>query len=59
MIKSIILNLLSALNVSKTIYITSGSLILIRQHYALIYNFDVRFVESCSVFLKTGWENLK
>ena len=39
--------------------ITSGSSILIRQHYALIYNFDVRFVEICLVFLKTGWENLK
>ena len=35
---------------------------LIRLHYALIYNFDIRFVEICLVsliFLKTGWENLK
>ena len=30
--------------------ITSGSSILIRQHYALIYNFDVRFVEICLFF---------
>ena len=39
-----------------------GSSILIRQHYAVIYNFDVKFVEICLVFLislKTGWENLK
>ena len=42
--------------------ITSGSPVLIRQNYALIYNFDVKFVEICLVFLiflKTGWENLK
>ena len=40
----------------------SGSSILIRQHYALFYNFDLRFVEICLVFLiflKTGSENLK
>ena len=30
--------------------ITGGSWILIRQHYALIYHFDVRFVEICLVF---------
>ena len=59
---SIILNLLSALNISKTMYITSVFSIFIRQHYALIYNFDASFVEICLVFLnfpKTGWENLK
>ena len=42
--------------------ITNGSSILIRQHYALIYNFDVRFVDIClvfQIFLETGWENLK
>ena len=30
--------------------ITSMSSILIRQRYALIYNFHVRFVEICLVF---------
>ena len=47
------------LNVSKTVYITSVFSILIRQHYVLIYNFDLRFVEICLVFLiflKTGWD---
>ena len=60
--RTLILNLLSALIVSKMVYITSGTSILICQHYALIYNFDVRFVEFCLVFLiflKTGWKNLK
>ena len=45
--------------VEKTVKITSGSSILIRQHCILIYNFDVRFVEICLVFLKIGWENVK
>ena len=31
--------------------VTSGLSILIRQHYALIDNFDVRFVEICLFFL--------
>ena len=60
--RTLILNLHSALNVSKMVYIISGSSILIRQHYAHIYNFDVRFEDFCLVFLiflKTGWENLK
>ena len=38
-------------NVEKTVTITSGFSILIRQYDALIDNFDVRFVEICSVFL--------
>ena len=38
-------------NVEKTSKITSGFPILIRQHYALIDNFDVKFVEICLVFL--------
>ena len=32
-------------NIEKMVKVTSGLSILIRQHYALIYNFDVRFVE--------------
>ena len=58
---SLILNELTRF-VEKTVKIIRGSSILIRQNYALIYNFDVRFVEICLVFLnflKTGWENLK
>ena len=45
----------------KTVKITSGSSILILQHYALIYNFDVKFVEILVflIFLKTGWDNLR
>ena len=34
--------------IEKTVKTTYGSSI--RQHYALIYNFDVRFVEICLVF---------
>ena len=47
--------------IEKTVKIISRSSILIRQHYALIYNFGVRFVEIYffPIFLKTGWENLK
>ena len=37
--------------IKKTVKITSGFLILIRQHYALIDNFNVWFVEICLVFL--------
>ena len=37
-------------NIEKTVKITSGFSILIRQHYAFIYNYDVRFVEICLVF---------
>ena len=47
---SLILNELTRRFVEKTIKITYGSSILNRQHYALIYNFDVRFVFSFSDF---------
>ena len=47
---SLILNEKTRRFVEKTVKITSVSSILIRQHYALIYNFDVRFVEICLVF---------
>ena len=59
---SLILNEYTRRFVEKTVNITSGSSILIRQYYALIENFDVRFVEIClvfQIFLKTGWENLR
>ena len=39
------------INIAKTVKITNGFSILIRQHNALIDNFDVRFMDICSVFL--------
>ena len=38
-------------NIEKRVKITSGFSILICQHYALIDNFNVRFVVICLVFL--------
>ena len=38
-------------NIEKTVKITSGFSILIRQHYALINNCDARFMVVCLVFL--------
>ena len=50
-VSSLILNKYISRIVEKTVKITSGSLTLIRQHIALIDNFDVRFVEIGLVFL--------